>query len=160
MSSAILIILIVLLVAGLAILEWQLIKLRRFYHFFFDKTDPKAIQNELKKYSKDVAEALSKLDELATFSAHLHQKSLEAISKVGLVRFNPFNDTGGDQSFCLALLDRQNTGLVISSIHARSGTRFYAKEIIKGQASSNLSDEEALVLKKAVGRLASAEKLK
>ena len=51
------------------------------------------------------------------------------IQKIGLVRFNPFNDTGGDQSFILALVDEKDSGVVISGLHTRNGTRWYAKKV-------------------------------
>ncbi len=72
------------------------------------------------------------------------------IQKVGLVRFNPFADTGGDQSFTLALLSGKDSGFVISSLHSRDSTRLYAKPIKKGKASGyELSTEEEQAIKRA-----------
>lgn len=72
------------------------------------------------------------------------------IQKVGLVRFNPFNDTGGDQSFILALVDATDTGVVISSLHTRTGTRWYAKRVARGKGTEHeLSSEEEKALKGA-----------
>lgn len=69
------------------------------------------------------------------------------IQKIGLLRFNPFKDTGGDQSFILALVDAHDTGIVITALYSRSGTRWYTKRVVKGQGTElTLSDEE----KKAV----------
>jgi Protein of unknown function (DUF4446) len=73
-----------------------------------------------------------------------------AYQRVGLVRFNPFEDTGGNQSFALALLDGRGTGFVISSLHARSGTRVYGKAVKAGAAESTLSDEEAEAVRQAM----------
>jgi hypothetical protein len=65
------------------------------------------------------------------------------IQKIGLVRFNPFNDTGGDQSFILALVDDRDTGVVISGLHTRNGTRWYAKEVENGKGvGHDLSNDE------------------
>ena len=65
------------------------------------------------------------------------------LQKMGFVRFNPFNDTGGDQSFCLAILDGNNNGIVISSLHNRDQTRIYAKRITKGRIEgAEFSKEE------------------
>ena len=72
-----------------------------------------------------------------------------AIQRVGLVRFNPFNETGGDQSFAVALLDQQGNGVVISSLHNRAETRVYAKPVEGGQSSYTLSDEERQALSQA-----------
>ena len=72
-----------------------------------------------------------------------------SVQHVGLVRYNPFEDTGGDQSFALALLDRVGNGVIISSLHGRTATRFYAKAVKAGQPGLSLSEEEALALKQA-----------
>ncbi len=96
----------------------------------------KATALELEKTKK----ALSEVDEMA----HI------AIQKVEVLRFNPFKETGGDLSFAIALLDAQNNGVVISSLHGREGTRVYAKPIEDGKSKYNLSDEEEEVLKKVI----------
>ncbi|HEX8965746.1 MAG TPA: DUF4446 family protein [Patescibacteria group bacterium] len=72
------------------------------------------------------------------------------IQKIGLLRFNPFKDTGGDQSFILALVDNSDTGVVISGLYSRSGTRWYAKTIKNGKGVEHeLSDEEKKALHEA-----------
>ncbi|MBI3397277.1 DUF4446 family protein [Candidatus Woesebacteria bacterium] len=71
------------------------------------------------------------------------------IPKVSLIRFNPFKETGGDHSFVLALLDKKNTGVVVTVLHARQGTRIYAKEVINGKSEIELSAEERKALDKA-----------
>ena len=73
-----------------------------------------------------------------------------ALQKVGFMRFNPFNDTGGDQSFAVALLDRENNGVVISSLYTREGVRTYAKYIENGAPKHPLSEEEKMVLRQAL----------
>jgi hypothetical protein len=82
------------------------------------------------------------VDQLAARSAVSEVQLRSAIQRVGLVRFNPFEETGGNQSFALALLDEGGNGLVISSLHARSGTRIYAKALTAGRAETTLSTEE------------------
>ena len=72
------------------------------------------------------------VDELAVRTAALEAAARKAFSRVGLVRYNPFEETGGNQSFALALLDANGDGWVLSSLHARSGTRVYAKAIARG----------------------------
>lgn len=72
------------------------------------------------------------------------------VQKVGLLRFNPFKDTGGDQSFILAIVDGHESGVIISSYHTRSGTRWYAKSIKNGRGVEHeLSKEEEKALKEA-----------
>jgi hypothetical protein len=79
----------------------------------------------------------------------LESSAPRAFQRVGLVRFNPFEDTGGNQSFALALLDAGGNGWVLSSLHARSGTRVYAKAVHEGRSDGALSDEEAAAIKQA-----------
>jgi hypothetical protein len=71
--------------------------------------------------------------------------------RLGVVRFNPFEDTGGDQSFAIALVDRQGDGVVISSLHGRKETRVYAKPLKKGESAYPLAEEE----KEAIARACS-----
>ena len=69
------------------------------------------------------------------------------IQKIGLLRFNPFKDTGGDQSFILALVDAYDTGIIITALYSRSGTRWYTKRVVKGKSTEHeLSDEEKKAL--------------
>ena len=74
------------------------------------------------------------------------------IQKVGIVRFNPFRDLGGDHSFTIALLDAHDTGLVITGLHTRERTRVYVKAVKKGKAEYELSEEEKKALNKAIKR--------
>jgi hypothetical protein len=91
------------------------------------------------------------LDELAARMAILEGAQRKAFQRVGLVRYNPFEETGGNQSFALALLDAAGDGWVLSSLHARSGTRVYAKAIKAGRGDAALSDEETAAIQQAQG---------
>jgi hypothetical protein len=72
------------------------------------------------------------------------------IQRVGLVRFNPFSDTGGSQSFTLCLLDGHDNGLVMTSLYARTGHRWYIKEVVSGKGKELvLSKEEQAAVQKA-----------
>ena len=89
------------------------------------------------------------VDELEVRTAVLEAASRKAFSRVGLVRYNPFEETGGNQSFAMALLDADGDGWVLSSLHARSGTRVYAKAIVGGRSETALSEEESAALRQA-----------
>jgi len=71
------------------------------------------------------------------------------IQKVGIVRFNPFKEIGGEHSFSLALLDGRDTGIVLTGIHTRERTRIYTKQIRNGKCEFELSSEERRALIKA-----------
>jgi Flp pilus assembly protein TadB len=90
------------------------------------------------------------LDELAGRMTALEGAQRKAFQRVGLVRYNPFEETGGNQSFALALLDATGDGWVLSSLHARSGTRVYAKTIKAGRADVGLSAEETAAITRAM----------
>jgi Protein of unknown function (DUF4446) len=89
------------------------------------------------------------LDDVAARTAVLEAAQVRAFQRVGLVRYNPFEDTGGNQSFALALLDADGDGWVLSSLHSRTGTRIYAKAITKGRSDTTLSDEETAAVRQA-----------
>ena len=92
----------------------------------------------------------AELDEVVARQAVLEAAQRRAFQRVGLVRFNPFEETGGNQSFALALLDAGGDGWVLSSLHARAGTRVYAKAIKGGRADAGLSDEDSAALGQAM----------
>ena len=75
-----------------------------------------------------------------------------SIQYVGVVRYNPFGDTGGDQSFAVALLDQRSDGVVVSSLHGRTATRFYAKPVKGGNSQMPLSEEEDQAIQQALAR--------
>jgi hypothetical protein len=89
------------------------------------------------------------VERLGTRTGRLEAGAPRALQRVGLVRFNPFEDTGGNQSFALALLDAEGNGWVLSSLHARTGTRVYAKAIRDGRSEGALSEEETAAIKQA-----------
>jgi hypothetical protein len=94
-----------------------------------------------------VAERVEALNRLHHELEGLTQRSIQ---KVGVVRFNPFADTGGDQSFAVALLDAQGNGVVLSSLHGRADTRIFAKTVQAGRSKHALSDEEQDAIRKAL----------
>ncbi len=94
------------------------------------------ILGDLNLAKKDIANLSTQYDRIEK-DGSLH------IQKIGLVRFNPFKDTGGDQSFILSLLDAHDTGVVISGLYSRTGTRWYAKKVKEGLGMDHeLSEEE------------------
>lgn len=90
------------------------------------------------------------IEYLKEYSARIEKDGLLHIQKVGLIRFNPFKDTGGDQSFILSLIDGNENGVIISGLYSRSGTRWYAKRVTNGKGIEHeLSEEEKKALKEA-----------
>jgi hypothetical protein len=77
------------------------------------------------------------------------QVGRRSITRVGVVRYNPFEDTGSNQSFALAMLDAKDDGFVISSLHSRQQTRLFLKQIAGGKADTTLSKEENEAIRRA-----------
>jgi hypothetical protein len=109
-----------------------------------------SLESILDAHLEQVHALARQVDDLAARSAMLEATQRKAFQRIGLVRFNPFEDTGGNQSFALALLDEDGDGFVVSSLHARAGTRVYGKAITKGASEANLSEEEAEALRTAL----------
>jgi len=117
-----------------------------------------SLQNLLDSHLGKVIEVGSKMEELAKLYDGLEVRSRGSLQHVGVVRFNPFEDTGSDQSFAIALLDDRRDGIVLSSLHGRGQTRVFAKPVEGGESKHQLSDEEAQAIRVAVdgGRPASS----
>lgn len=74
----------------------------------------------------------------------------DCLKNVGVVRFNAFDDVGGEQSFAVVILDSKRNGVAVSSLYGRQDSRVYAKAIVDGQAERALSDEEQKALELAI----------
>ncbi len=111
-----------------------------------------SLESVLDAHLDKVYAVSTELDQLAARSAVLESTLRRAIQRTGLVRYNPFDDTGGNQSFAVALLDANGDGVVVSSLHARSGTRIYAKSVLGGRSEAALSDEESEALRQAMAK--------
>ncbi len=110
----------------------------------------KDLKTLLEKLLKDFDQQEKEIKNLLKTTEEFRKDNLYNIQKIGLVRYNPFAETGGDQSFCLSLLDGNDSGLVISSLHSRDATRIYAKPVKKGKASGyDLSTEEKQAIERA-----------
>ena len=97
-----------------------------------------------------LTELKNKLAELDARESEHGARLSGCLRKVGIVRFNAFDDVGGEQSFALAILDSNKTGVVLSSLHGRQDARLYAKPIVDGQGDRPLSDEERGALDQAL----------
>lgn len=115
--------------------------------------DGQNIERSLAKYFQSVNKLDAKHELLAKSYQDLSAKAELASQKISIVRFNPFGDTGGDQSFVLAVLDNHHSGYVLTSIHGREGTRVYIKPIDFGKSKYTLSREEQQAIAQATKRV-------
>ena len=106
--------------------------------FLKKKKEPKNLKQLLSQF-KDLKENLGKISNKLE---ELKKNSKFSIQEIGIVRFNPFKESGGDQSFSIALLDGNKDGVVITSLYGREGNRIFAKPIKKGKSEYLLTEEE------------------
>lgn len=146
----------VLIVLLGVLITWLIALTVLFYRFYAslrkltEGVTKKDLKTVLEKMLKDFDKQEKEIEDLVNKAEELKKDNLSNLQKVGLVRYNPFAETGGDQSFCLSLLDGNDTGLVISSLHSRDATRIYAKPVKKGKAAGyDLSAEEKQAIKGA-----------
>lgn len=125
------------------ILTVQLLKLKRHYHRLIDVSGRENLTEILDTILDRVTDNQNDLEAVRKKLLELTELERLHLQKIGLVRYNPFEDVGGGQSFVLSLLDSKDTGILITSIHNRNITRWYVKNIINGQSPDHkLTDEE------------------
>lgn len=116
-----------------------------FKFFKKKKKEPENLE-EVLDYFKNLEKDFEKLSKELE---NLKKESQFFVQKVGIVRFNPFSEVGGNQSFSIALLDRNDNGIVITSLYTREGNRVYGKPIKAGLSEYSLSEEEKKAIEKA-----------
>jgi len=102
------------------------------------KKEPRSLAEVLSQF-KDLKE---NLERISVELENLRRENKFNVQKVGIVRFNPFREVGGDQSFSIALLDGTDSGIVITSLYTRAENRVYGKPIKNSQSEYLLSEEE------------------
>ena len=140
------------LVVGVALLARRSATLRRRLDGLTRGGDGRSLETILSSSLERVQGLVRDVERLGTRSAIQEIELRRAFQHVAVVRFNPFEDTGGNQSFAIALLDANGDGVVISSLHARGSTRVYAKTVVAGRAEGAASTEEAQALRAAMER--------
>lgn len=150
-ENLIIIVLLAILIAWTIVLQIWLAKVRKKLKLFLKGKKVKDLEEVISEQANRMKGIEGEIKNLSEWNNKLQKICDISITKVGVVRFNPFKDTGGDQSFVIALLDSENNGLVLSSLYTREGTRIYTKPIEKGTSSYRLSKEEEEAIKKAIG---------
>ncbi len=126
-------------------------KLKKKYTQFMIGNDGKSLENTLCEKMKEFDEAKVEFDTVQSKINNLSNDLSYTIQKVGLKKYDAFNETGGKLSFALALLSPKNDGILINSVHSREGSYLYLKEIINGKStSSTLANEEKDAVEQAI----------
>lgn len=111
--------------------------------------DKKNIVEIVKQFGKQSDLLADDIEAMRSEFAKIRHDTKNFFRKVGLVRYQGFSNTGGDQSFSIALLDDTDSGLILTSLYGRDFSKTYAKRIEKGQPSHPLTDEEREALVQA-----------
>lgn len=142
--------LLLVLLASVAVLALRLRRATRRYRQLVSGVDAGSLKDVLEAHIARVSQAILRMDEIDELHRSFEGASSGGLRHIGLVRFNPFDDTGSDQSFALALLDDRRDGVVLSSLHGRNTTRLYAKPVADGGSRHTLSEEEERAIRLAV----------
>ena len=142
----------IILAVVLIIVLCKLKKLKRRVDSLTRGKDTESMEDIIVNYLERV-ESLEEGEEITRAALNAIKDNLKiTYQKTGLVKYDAFREMSGALSYSLALLDKENNGVLISSMYSREGCYTYAKEIIKGESKINLSEEEAEALKQAVAK--------
>jgi hypothetical protein len=140
----------ILIIAWLGILSFFLYRTVAHYKRITQGIAKQDLQTILEKNLKEIQVSEQRINEIVKKTESLEKENLFNIQKTGLIRFNPYSDTGGSQSFTLAMLDGNKDGILISSLHSRDQTRIYAKLVKAGKpVGYEFSKEEQEAITKA-----------
>lgn len=122
---------------------YKILKMNKEYIAFMKKMgNGKDLDGMMKKYLDDVSEIKKDNSEIKAYYSKLDNDISSCIQKIGLVRYNAFKNVGSDLSFAIALLDREDNGVVLNGIYGSDSSNIYAKPIKNGTSSYQLSSEE------------------
>lgn len=148
----ILFILLIILTGAVVYLIIQNVKLNQIYKKFMKGSTAESLEDKIFAMCEEQDSLRKMTSKNARDIKELFLKHQTAYQKVGLVKYDAFNEMGGKLSFCLVLLDENDTGFLLNSIHNTSGCFCYAKKIKNGKCELALGEEEQLAVDKATRR--------
>ena len=116
-------------------------KLKKKYNKFMTGKNAKSLENEIIALFEDNKFIKSSIDKNKKDIRTLYKNMESTFQKIGIIKYDAFNQMGGKLSFCLALLDENNNGFILNSVHSAEGCYSYTKEIINGESSISLGEE-------------------
>jgi hypothetical protein len=139
---------------------WEIFKLNKLKKFFFTGKTTENLEDVFLSLTSQIQSIVSEQKVTEDKLGELEYRLGLTVQKVGVVKFNPFSDSGGNFSFSLALLDQHNSGVVLTSMHGREQNRIYAKIILGGRSESKLTEEEERAVLEADGKFQALTKNK
>ena len=125
-------------------------KLKRSYMAFMEGKDGKSLEESFQDKFDEIDKVMNLANENRNDINNLYDKIKEDFQKVGLVKYDAFNEMGGRLSYALTLLDGNNNGYIVNTMHSREGCYAYVKEIENGKSNFELAEEEKESLEKAI----------
>lgn len=149
---------LILILAGLVLIMMILMivfivkeeKLKKRYNRFMKGKDAKSLEKEIVGLYDNNEELRALAKENQKDIEILYKKFTKAVQKVGIVKYDAYQQMGGLLSFSLALLDENNDGFILNSVHSTEGCYTYTKEIRKGESKLELGNEERVALQQAM----------
>lgn len=121
----------------------------RYNYFMGAEENSTSLEEKISEYIRFVKDIDNKYKKVIKKVDDLEDNIAFCSQKIGVVRYNPFDNVGGNLCFCIAILNGNDTGVVINGIYSKTGTFTYAKNIENGKSSSKLSKEEIEAIKEA-----------
>lgn len=148
--TALLLILVIILLFQMISCNMRMTRLEKKYKMFMKGSDAQSLEKAFVRKMNQI-DRLYEAKEDHEHSIEFLKKNFNIIfSKYGVEKYDAFEDVGGKLSFALALLDKENNGLILNAVHSRDNCFLYMKEIVKGESYVMLSQEEVEALRKAV----------
>ncbi|MCR5666776.1 MAG: DUF4446 family protein [Eubacterium sp.] len=145
--AALIVVLIIIMIVNTA----KTSRMKKAYRAFMEGNDMKSMEEILKKKFEQVDKAVTVTDKNTKEVQNILSTLKVSFQKVGMVKYDAFNEMGGKLSFSLAMLNQANDGFIINAMHSREGCYTYIKEIVNGNSYLVLADEEAKALAIAKG---------
>ncbi len=126
--------------------------LRKKYELFMDGSNGQSLENEIGRILSENAQLRGDNEEINKEIDHIYSRLETVVQKVGVIKYDAFQQMGGKLSYAIAVLDETNTGFLLNSVHSVDGCYTYVKVIKKGRPDVDLSTEEQKALTQAVSK--------
>lgn len=144
-------VLTVLLLIVMVICVLQTNKLYRRYDYFMRGRDAESLEDTMRGVMDEIKELRAQDRANKDMMKTLSKNVKGSYQKFGMVKYNAFKGMGGNLSFAMAMLDSNNTGFILNSLHSKEGCYLYIKVVEKGETDSVLGSEEQEALEQALG---------
>lgn len=143
---------IIILLILILVNKSKLKKIEEKYETFMRGSDAQSLEATILEKFDDIDE-LKEQNEIKTQLIKKIQENFQVVyQKIGIVKYDAFQEMGGNISFVLVLLNKENTGFMLNAMHSRDGCYTYMKEIIKGESFIELAEEEKQALEQAINQ--------